>query len=301
MVTQLLFPTEMQNPATVDIDRVDVTTALTLINQQDQTVPLAVAGAIPALARLVEAAVPILATGGSLVYLGAGTSGRLAVLDAAECPPTFSALPQQVQALIAGGEAAMVHAIEGAEDDGPAGVMAIQQVLGQASVLPVVVGVSASGAAAYVSEALKTAKAAGCITGSITCNPTGALNGVPYVDYPVVIEVGPEVIAGSTRMKAGTAQKLVLNMLSTTCMVQLGKTYGNWMVDVRPTNQKLRQRAIRLVSTLGQTEASAAELLLQLTGGQVKPAVVMARKQCSFTEAQHLLAQAGQKLRRVIG
>jgi N-acetylmuramic acid 6-phosphate etherase len=301
MTTQSVFPTELQNPATSDIDRVSVTEALTLINQQDQAVPLAVAVAIPAMARLIEAAVPVLAAGGSLVYLGAGTSGRLAVLDAAECPPTFSALPHQVQALIAGGEAAMVNAIEGAEDDGPAGVCDLQAVINQSSVLPVVVGVSASGAAAYVSEALKSAKAAGCVTGSITCNPTGALNGVAYVDYPVVVDVGPEVIAGSTRMKAGTAQKLLLNMLSTTCMVQLGKTYGNWMIDVRPTNHKLRQRAIRLVTTLGQVNATEAEQLLQQTGGQVKPAVVMARKQCDVMQAANLLAKANQRLRQVIG
>jgi N-acetylmuramic acid 6-phosphate etherase len=299
-----LFPTEHQNPATVAIDMVGIQEALILMNDQDQHVPFAVKQAIPAITALVEAAVPIMRAGGSLVYIGAGTSGRLAVLDAAECPPTFNTLPNQVQAVIAGGERAMVHAAEGAEDDGPAGRAALEAIIETATVKPFVIGLSASGSAAYVQQALLAAKQAGCLIGSMTCNAAGplahSLDPLTHVDYPIVVDVGPEVIAGSTRLKAGTAQKLVLNMISTIVMVQLGKTYSNWMIDVRPTNTKLRHRAIRLVAELGHVTETQAAQLLEQTAWQVKPAVVMAKKACTFEQAQHDLGQAQQKLRLVL-
>jgi N-acetylmuramic acid 6-phosphate etherase len=289
--------TEQRNPRSLNIDQMSSAEVLACINAEDKTVPLAVEHALPQLTALVEAAVPVLAAGGHLLYVGAGTSGRLAVLDAAECPPTFSVDATCVQAMMAGGPSAFIKAIEGAEDDAIAGEKDMSDWLAN---LPsnrqvMVVGISASGSARYLHAALTTARQHGMPTGSITCTPNSQL--AALADYPVEVVVGPEVVTGSTRMKAGTAQKLVLNMLSTTCMVQLGKTYENWMIDVKPTNAKLRQRAIRTVSQLASLSPEAAETVLQSSQWQVKPAVLMANRKVSLTQAMALLDASGGKLR----
>jgi N-acetylmuramic acid 6-phosphate etherase len=293
-----VLSTEQNNPNTQTIDLVPVAEALAMINAEDATVPHAIAQALPALTQLVEAAVAVMRAGGALVYVGAGTSGRLAVLDAAECPPTFNAEPDQVIALIAGGPSAMVTAAEGAEDNAEAGAADLAALLARLPHPPFVVGVSASGSAAYVHAALQHAKTHSCQTGSVTCHPQGVM--VTQVDYPVVVMVGAEAITGSTRMKAGTAQKLVLNMISTCCMVQLGKTYQNWMVDVKPTNLKLQQRALRIVGHLGQVESEQALACLQAAQWHTKAAVVMAKQGCTLAQAQAQLATHHGKLRAVL-
>jgi N-acetylmuramic acid 6-phosphate etherase len=231
-----------------------------------------------------------------LFYFGAGTSGRLGVLDAAECPPTYSTPPELVQGIIAGGDRALRIAVEGAEDSAELGRQDVESV----GVRPqdVVIGISASGGAAYVVSAMEAARASGAYTAAITCHPSGKL--ALSVDQPIVVQVGPEAITGSTRMKAGTAQKLILNMISTATMVQLGKTYENLMVDVKPTNLKLRDRAARIVSSLGRVSYEEAEHLLGQANDQVKTAVVMARLQVPVDEAQRRLAAANGKLRRTI-
>ncbi len=291
-----LVPTERINPQTEMIDLLPLEAMLGLINAADQQVPLAVQKAIPQIARMVEKVVQAFETGGHLYYIGAGTSGRLGVLDAAECPPTFSSDPGLVQGIMAGGDRALHHAVEGAEDDAKAGEQAIRErgISGR----DVVIGLSASGGPAYVLRALEVAKQLGAYTGAITCHPKSLI--VQIADVAMVAEVGPEVLTGSTRMKAGTAQKLILNMISTGAMIAWGKTYRNLMVDVKPTNKKLRERAIRLVSMLGKSSSEEAEATLVASQWQVKPAVVMLTLNQSLEEAQQLLKQYHGKLRAVL-
>jgi len=299
--TSILVPTEQVNPRTRTIDQQSTAGVLQLINAEDQLVAAAVSRVIPEIAVVVDAIVNAFQQGGRLVYVGAGTSGRLGVLDASECPPTFGVSAGQVQGIIAGGETALRSAVEGAEDSPEDGR---QDVL-QAGIGPwdVVVGISASGNAPYVVAAVETARSMGCFTAGITCNAASHL--AKAVNQPIVVPVGPEAIAGSSRMKAGTAQKLILNMLSTAAMIQSGKTYENLMVDVQPTNQKLRDRARRIVSALsGVSEDEAAGFLAE-TAYQVKPAVFMAvahRKGCPVTPAAALekLAAVSGKLRAAL-
>jgi N-acetylmuramic acid 6-phosphate etherase len=249
--------TEMRNPASEGLERMDTRAALTMINRQDALVAPAVGRCLESLAELIEEATARLRRGGRLIYTGAGTSGRLAMLDAVECVPTFGVDRSTVLAIVAGGEAALTAAIEGAEDDEAAGEDAIR--MEKVGEVDVVVGVSASGNAAFVRSAVRAAAKAGALTAAVTCSPAAALIG--EVHFPIVVDVGPEVIAGSTRLKAGTAQKMVLNMLSTMTMVRLGKTTGNRMTSLRPTNAKLRERAIGLVMELtgaGQDPAREA-------------------------------------------
>jgi N-acetylmuramic acid 6-phosphate etherase len=293
--------TEALNPRTGDIDLLHTEALLYTLNDQDLGVPLVVRQAVPQLAPVVDAAVKALQGGGHLFYVGAGTSGRLGVLDASECPPTFGAHPDQVQGIIAGGERALRHPVEAAEDsaeNGRADLLATNIQAGD-----VVVGISASGSAAYVVSAIETAKSLGCVTAGVTANGESPL--AQAADHAVLIPLGPESVAGSSRLKSGTAQKLVLNMLSTAAFVQLGKTYGNWMVDVQPSNAKLKQRAARIVASLGSTEEKTlsideAEGLLVQTGYQVKPAVVMGRWGVSAAEAIRQLEAVGGKLRLVL-
>jgi N-acetylmuramic acid 6-phosphate etherase len=288
-----LVPTEQINPATRSIDLEPTANVLALINQQDHGVACAVEKAIPAITVVVDRVTENLRHGGRLFYVGAGTSGRLAVLDAAECPPTFSTPPDWVQAIIAGGPAALTHAIEGAEDSSEQGTAAMEAV--HLEPKDVLIGISASGGAAFVLAAIEAAEKIGCFTAGITCNSASQLAQV--VHQAIVVEVGPEVIAGSTRMKAGTAQKLVLNMISTASMIQLGKTYENLMVDVKPTNQKLRQRAIRIVSHLAAVSETEALQTLEKADFLVKPAVLMLMLGLSFSDAQERLVQCSGKLR----
>lgn len=288
-----LIPTEQVNPSTRDIDLLSTEALLRRINEEDQRVATAVARAIPQITVVVEAIREAFQGNGRLFYFGAGTSGRLGVLDASECPPTYGAPPDLVQGVIAGGDVALRQAVEGAEDSAEGGSQDAQKAGLKAG--DVVVGISASGQAPYVVAAIQTAQALGCFTAGLTCDPNSKL--AQTVQQPIVVEVGPEVIAGSTRMKAGTAQKLVLNMLTTGAMIQTGKTFQNLMVDVQPTNQKLKARACRIVAALGQVDTNTAEQLLRETHYQVKPAVLMGRAKISLSEAQNRLKAASGKLR----
>ena len=292
-----IISTEAMNPATADIDLVSTETVLQLINEQDSKVSQAVAAAIPEIAKVVERILEAFRTGHRLLYFGAGTSGRLAILDAAECPPTFGVSPSMVCGFIAGGQAAMTQAVEGAEDNKEAGRT---DLLDTANAKPgdVVVGISASGNAPYIAGVLEAARERSIFTAALTCNPEASI--LEWADVGMVVPVGPEVIAGSTRLKAGTAQKLVLNMLTTASMVGIGKTYGNLMVDVQPTNRKLRIRACRLVSALAHVDEQTAQSLLEQSGYQVKVAVVMAKLHCDRSSAEAELMKVQGKLRRVL-
>jgi len=266
--------TEQSNSRTEGLDRLSTVEMLARINHEDALVAIAVQEALPQIARAVDAVATSLRAGGRLIYIGAGTSGRLGCLDAAECLPTFGVSPETVFGIIAGGEKALLRAVEGAEDDADAGCAAIDAV--NVSATDIVVGISASGGAPYVRAAIRRA----CERGAATVTVTNVSPAPLSEDGDIAIEVvtGPEVIAGSTRLKAGTAQKLVLNMLSTGAMVRIGKTYGNRMVDVQATNSKLVRRAVRLIREIGQvdSEETAADLL-EAAGGSVKRAIVMGR------------------------
>jgi len=288
-----LVPTEQVNPNTSDIDLLSTQKVLERINTEDKLVPIAVEKAIPEIALIVDKVIDAFEQGGRLFYVGAGTSGRLGVLDASECPPTFSTPPDLVQGIIAGGDRALRDAIEGAEDSAEEGKKAIETAgVGAKDVL---IGISASGGAKYVVSAIETAKAIGAFTGAITCHPQGAL--AKAADVAMVADVGPEVLTGSTRMKAGTAQKLILNMITTAAMIGWGKTYRNLMVDLTATNEKLEDRACRLVSALAACTLEEAKSVLGKSDGRVKTAVVMQRWGLSRDDALARLKHHHGKLR----
>lgn len=289
--------TEQDNPVSVNIDQMTALEAVSLINREDAKVAAAVRVALPQIAAAVELIAEALATGGRLFYLGAGTSGRLGVLDAVECVPTFSVSPELVQGIIAGGVDALTASIEGAEDL-PAKARDDLTTRGLTSA-DVVCGIAASGRTPYVIGGLAQAKCMGAKTIAIACNLNSRIGEI--ADISISVDVGPEIIAGSTRLKAGTAQKMILNMLSTAVMVQLGKVYGNLMVDVKVSNQKLAERACRLVMRLADTDDERARELLALANNDVKAAVVMARLGFEFDEASRILGEAKGKLRDVIG
>jgi N-acetylmuramic acid 6-phosphate etherase len=284
--------TESLDPATAGIDRLDdLSLARVLIDAHRVAVDAALAAAEP-IARATALVADAIAGGARVVLIGAGTSGRLAVLDASELPPTFGLDPALVEGRIAGGDLALRRAIEGAEDDAEAGVRAVDDV----SAGDVVIGISASGGAPFVRAAIAAARARGARTIGIQNAPSGRLAGEAEVG--IVAATGAEPIQGSTRMRAGTAQKIVLNAISTGAMIRLGKTYGNRMIDLVATNAKLRARSERLVRDLaGDVDARA---LLDAAGGSVKTAVAMARRGVDRDEAERLLAQAGGRLARVI-
>ena len=253
-----MIPTEQRNPNTMHLDREDTRTMLEKIQQENFRSVQAIDAALPEIARAVEAVTAALAQGGRLIYVGAGTSGRIAMADAAECPPTFGVDYDRVIAVIAGGEQALIRASENVEDQGDRGR---EDLLARGpEQRDVVMGISASGNAAYVVSALETAKERGCTTVSLSSNPDSRIGQV--ADIPIFVDSGPEVVTGSTRMKAGNVQKMVLNMISTCAMVKTGKVYENLMINLRPTNQKLRQRMIRIVAELcGVGEEQALTLL----------------------------------------
>ncbi|MEE2024147.1 MULTISPECIES: N-acetylmuramic acid 6-phosphate etherase [Alkalimonas] len=254
------FLSESRNPDSMDLDQLDTLDVLKRINQADQQVAQVLAGILEQVAQAVDAIVAAFAAGGRLIYIGAGTSGRLGILDAAECPPTFSTPPEQVQALIAGGSAAILQAVEGAEDDADQGINDVQAIHLSAS--DVLVGIAASGRTPYVVAAMQYGRQLGCTTIGISCNPDTAV--LQAADIPLCAAVGPEVLTGSTRMKSGTAQKLLLNMLSTASMVRSGKVYQNLMVDVHASNQKLCVRAARIVAeATGCTHQQAKQMLTE--------------------------------------
>lgn len=289
--------TEQSNPNTQNLDQLSTFEILQAINDEDMTVAQSVQQALPQLVPAVDAIVARMEQGGRLIYVGAGTSGRLGIQDAVECMPTFGIPNGFVIGMIAGGVRALTQAVEGAEDDTQAGredMLAIE-----VSPLDIVVGIAASGTTPYVLGAVHTARAIGAATMGIACNTPSPL--LEAVAYPIAIPVGPEVIAGSTRMKAGTAQKMILNMLSTTTMVKLGKVYGNLMVDVQVTNAKLARRAQALVKQIaGVDDTTAADLLLK-ANKSVKVAVVMHKRGVDADEAHALLSNAKGWLRGVIG
>jgi N-acetylmuramic acid 6-phosphate etherase len=254
-----------------------------------------VARATPSIAIAVDAIVERLRAGGSLHYVGAGTSGRLAMLDAAECPPTFGTPPSLVVAHVAGGEPALVRAVEGAEDDAEAAIVEMRE---NVRAEDAVVGISASGGAPFVVAALREARLIGARAIALTSVAASAL--ARAADLSIVVETGPEALAGSTRLKAGTAQKLVLNAISTATMVRMGRVYDNLMVDVVATNAKLQARAIRLVSSVAEVDAARARALLADSAGNVKVAITMHRRGVDAAEARALLDEAGGFLRPVI-
>ena len=280
--------TERANPQTSGLDRLPIAEALRRINREDQGVPQAVERALPAIEAAVKGVVARLRQRGRLFYVGAGSSGRLGVLDAVECVPTFSTPPEMVQGVIAGGEGALVRSVEGAEDDRAGSHEELaRRGLAAGDAL---VGIAASGRTPYTIGAVEYARQRGALSIGIACNEPSPL--LQAADIAIAVLVGPEVIAGSTRLKAGTAQKLVLNMLSTVTMVQIGKVYGNRMVDVQVTNEKLAQRALALTMGILDTDAVKAAELLADARQSVKTAVVMARCGVGFEGAQRLLAEA---------
>lgn len=288
--------TEAVNPQTVNIDKLPTSQLLTVINEQDQMVAATVAAEIPHITVAVDRITAALQKGGRLIYIGAGTSGRLGVLDAAECPPTFGVEPGLVIGLIAGGETALVTAVEGAEDDKNGAISQLQDV--KLTAEDVVVGLAASGRTPYVIGGLEYANSVGAYTIAVSCTPDSLVSKVAKLAITPL--VGPEVITGSTRLKAGTAQKLVLNMLTTAAMVGLGKVYGNLMVDVKPTNAKLVERASRIVIQATGTSYEHAGKILVEAGMNPKKAIVMIKRECNAGQAAAYLAEAKGFIRKAI-
>ncbi|SDO78411.1 N-acetylmuramic acid 6-phosphate etherase [Paenibacillus sp. yr247] len=278
--------TEQRNAKSHQLDRLSVREIVTLMNEEDQTVAHSVSGAIPQISNAAEAVVEAMTLGGRLFYIGAGTSGRLGVLDASECPPTFGVEPDLFNGLIAGGEKAIRAAIENAEDDEEAGVRAIADV---ARAGDIVVGITASGTAPYVIGAMREANRLGLATVGISCNRDTPLSAV--VKYPIEVPVGPEIITGSTRLKAGTAQKMVLNMLSSTAMIQMGKVYGNLMVNVQATNKKLRERTIRIIEEATGADEETARRYGNEAEGDARVAILMLMFKVSRQKASDTLVQ----------
>jgi N-acetylmuramic acid 6-phosphate etherase len=288
--------TEQPYQGSQDLDSLPIGQILSTLNAADAKVPAAVAQEIPRIAAAVEAIAKALEGGGHLVYLGAGSSGRLGVLDAAECPPTFNVPPDLVRGIMAGGERALSRSSEISEDDPAAGARdLLASGFGPADVL---VGIAASGRTPYVLGAVAQARAIGAITCGISCTPDSELSRA--VDYPIEPKPGPEVLAGSTRLRAGTATKLVLNMISTAVMIRLGHVYGNWMVNVQPTNQKLTERARRIIRQSTGVSAERAAELLAAGGNSVRTAIIMEKTQTSRGEAERLLALAGGRIREAL-
>lgn len=285
--------TESTNPASDNLDRMTPRELVGLMNAEDARVAEAVALEADAIAAAIETIADRLARSGRLVYVGAGTSGRLGVLDASECPPTFNTDPEQVIGLIAGGADALQRAVEGAEDSREAAVADLEGI--GLSGLDVVVGIAASGGTPYVLSALDYARSVGAAAIGFACNRDAPIS--RHAEQMIAVVVGPEVLAGSTRMKAGTATKMVLNMLTTGAMVRLGKTYGNLMVDLQATNEKLVHRATKIVSRLTGLSEDDAEALLGNSDGDVKTAVVSHHLSVSSDDARERLAAAGGNLR----
>ncbi|MFB3827025.1 MAG: N-acetylmuramic acid 6-phosphate etherase [Bryobacteraceae bacterium] len=288
--------TEQPNPASEGIDALPTGEILRIINAEDRKVALAVEREIPNIARAVDAVVAAMRRGGRLFYIGAGTSGRLGVLDASECPPTFSVEPERVQGIMAGGEAALARATETTEDDPAMGVRDLLQRGFQAT--DVLVGIAASGRTPYVLGAVDEANRLGAVTVGISCTPDSEL--ARRVKIAITPLAGPEVVAGSTRMKAGTAQKLVLNMLSTATFIRLGYVYGNLMVNVQPKNSKLADRARRIVSKAAGVTYERAGELLAAGGNSVRTAIVMGKLGVERGEAEARLRAAGGRISQAL-
>ena len=284
--------TEQRNSNSMHVDSLSALEIVQLMNQEDKQVPLAIEKCLPQIAQAVECIVAAFQQGGRLVYIGAGTSGRLGVLDASECPPTFGVSPEMVKGIIAGGERALRHPIEGAEDSKEQAVIDLQTI--QFSSKDVLVGIAASGRTPYVIGALEYAKSLGSATVSIASNPNSAMANI--VDIAIDTVVGPEVLTGSSRLKSGTAQKLVLNMLTTASMILMGKCYQNLMVDVQASNEKLKARAIRIVMQATDCDKALAEETLKLADQNAKLAIMMILSGLDRAQAEALLEKHQGKL-----
>lgn len=277
--------TEDRNPNSYDLDLKSTDEILRIINQEDQKIALRVKDAMDQISPLVEEVIRVFLQGGRLFYLGAGTSGRLGVLDASETVPTFSVDPKMVTGLIAGGDYALRHPIENAEDSKEAGKKDL--IDENLSKKDFVIGIAASGRTPYSLGAVEYAREIGAKTGSIACNKNSEIS--KYVDYPIEIETGAEVLSGSTRMKAGTATKLVLNMITTTAMIKIGKVYDNLMVDLKPTNEKLVDRATKIIKEISGKDYESSKETLDKANGNVKAAIIMATKDISYQKAMEVL------------
>lgn len=284
--------TEQANPASARIDEVSTLEMVRIINEEDKKVALAVEAALPSVARAIEAIVERMEAGGRLFYTGAGTSGRLGVLDASECPPTYNVPPELVQGFIAGGDGALRKAVEGAEDSRELGA---REMLGRGfGPGDVLCGIAASGRTPYVLGAVAKAREIGALTVGVSCSPESELS--KAVEMAIEVLPGAEVVRGSTRMKAGTATKMVLNMLSTGAMIRLGYVYGNLMVNVQPTNEKLVDRAVRIVMQAVGVGREEAEGLFAASGRVVRTAIVMGRLKLDRGEAEERLKAAGNRV-----
>lgn len=288
--------TEQENPRTREIDKLPTLDALRLINEEDKNVAPAVEKVLPAVAQAVDRIAERLKNGGRLFYVGTGTSGRLGVLDASECPPTFGVSPELVQGVIAGGYDALYKAVEASEDDRLAGAKDLEK----RGLTPqdAVVGIAASGRTPYTIGAVEYARELGCFTAAVTCNPDSAIT--KEVDVPIVPVVGAEVIAGSSRLKAGTAQKLVLNMLSTATMIRLGYVTGNRMTNVQPKNIKLVERSLRILQAETELDAETAQTLMNQANGDLRVAIVMHKAKVPREQAENALHETQNVIEKAV-
>ena len=296
MVELKKIATEQRNPDTMNIDALSTLDMVKLINREDHKVAQAVGQVTDKIAQAVDVIADRLSRGGRLIYCGAGTSGRLGVLDAVECPPTYSTEPEMVQGLIAGGYPAIFKAVEGAQDSKELGVQDLKNIAFSAG--DVLVGIAASGRTPYVLGAMEYAKELGAVTVSVTCCPGSALD--TFADIGIAPAPGPEVVTGSTRMKSGTAQKMVLNMLSTGAMIKLGKVYGNLMVDVKPSNEKLIRRCVTIVCAATECDEATAVAALEACDYRPKTAIVMILCGLDAAQAQGKLQKADGRIAGVL-
>ena len=296
MVELKKIATEQRNPNTMNIDTLSTLDMIRLINQEDHRVAEAVSLVTDKIAQAVDLIADRLAKGGRLIYCGAGTSGRLGILDAVECPPTYSTDPEMVQCLMAGGYGAIFKAVEGAEDSKELGIQDMQNVSFRSG--DVLVGIAASGRTPYVLGCMEYARELGAATIAVTCCPGSVLD--TYADIGIAPAPGPEVVTGSTRMKSGTAQKMVLNMLSTGTMIKLGKVYGNLMVDVKASNEKLIRRCVTIVCTATECDEATAIAALETCDYRPKTAIVMILCQVDAQEAKALLEKSGGRVAKVL-
>ncbi|WP_210610256.1 N-acetylmuramic acid 6-phosphate etherase [Priestia flexa] len=291
-----ILTTESRNERTMNIDAENTADILRIMNEEDQKVAAAVNAVLPDIEATVEYVVQSLKSGGRLIYIGAGTSGRLGVLDAVECPPTFSTDPSAVQGIMAGGEGAFVKAVEGAEDSEEGGVQDLQRI--ELTSADTVIGIAASGRTPYVIGALKYAKSIGAKAIALSCNENAAISQV--ADRAIEVVVGPEILTGSTRLKSATAHKMILNMISTASMIKLGKAYENLMIDVNVSNYKLKERAIGIIEKVTAASYEEAKAALEEANNEVKTAIVMIKAQATVEEARTLLEKNDGYVRKAI-
>lgn len=288
--------TERRNETTFGLDEMSVAQAVYLMNQEDHKVPDAVADQLPQIEKVIEATIAAFKKGGRLIYMGAGTSGRLGVLDAAECVPTFGVEPEMVVGLISGGEQAMTVAVEGAEDDAELGAQDLKDL--HLTENDMVIGIAASGRTPYVIGGLDYARSIGAATGTIACNKGAVIS--QHAEMPIEVDCGPEFLTGSTRLKSGTAQKLILNMISTISMIGIGKVYNNLMVDVKPTNEKLVERSKRIIMQATEADYETAARYFEEAEQNVKLAIVMILTDSTKDEAAEKLIQADGFVKKAI-